>query len=129
MGDLTEHFSRHELACRCGCGQFNTRGRLLSTLEAIRDGVGKPVCIESGCRCAQRTADVGGKKDSAHLTGEAADIRAEGFSGPELGIVIKNLHRHGKLPYLRYCYLIRGRTNTCVHVGVDEKPRRGVFGF
>lgn len=36
MGNLTEHFSRHELECRCGCGLFNAKGRLLSTLEAIR---------------------------------------------------------------------------------------------
>lgn len=129
MGDLTEHFSRSELECRCGCGLFNAKGRLLSTLEAIRRAVGKSVHIESGCRCAEKNADVGGKPDSGHLTGEAADIWVEGLSNRDLGVVIKDLHRRKLLPYLRYCYLIRGRTNTRVHVGVDEKPRRGVFGF
>lgn len=129
MGDLTEHFSRSELECRCGCGLFNAKGRLLSTLEVIRRAVGKSVHIESGCRCAEKNADVGGKPNSGHLTGEAADIWVEGLSNRDLGVVIKDLHRRKLLPHLRYCYLIRGRTNTRVHVGVDEKPRRGVFGF
>ena len=85
MGDLTEHFSRSELECRCGCGLFNAKGRLLSTLEVIRRAVGKSVHIESGCRCAEKNADVGGKPNSGHLTGEAADIWVEGLSNRDLG--------------------------------------------
>ena len=127
MGDLTEHFSKHEFAC--GCGLMNVKGRLLVTLEAIREGVGKAVNIESGCRCPKKNNEVGGKTDSAHLDGEAADIWVDGLSGRELGTVVKSLHKKGKLPYLRYCYLIKGISHTRVHVGIDEKKRNGVFGF
>ena len=142
MGDLTEHFSRRELECSCKCGLLNVKGRLLVTLEAIREGVGKPVNIESGCRCTQKNKAVkgvqiskpvrgaeGGPQDSAHTRGEAADIWVKGLSNRDLGNIIKWLYRSGKLPYLRYCYLIKGTSNTRVHVGVDEKSRKRVFGF
>ena len=126
---LTEHFSRHEFECRCGCGLMNVKGRLLVTLEAIRKAVGLPVNIECGSRCEAHNKAVGGESNSAHLTGEAADIWVNGLSNRELGLVIKNLHKKSILPYLRYCYLIKGTSNTRGHVGVDEKPRSGVFGF
>lgn len=129
MGDLTAHFSRGELACKCGCGLMNVKGRLLVTLEAIRESVGKGVNIESGCRCTAHNKKVGGATNSAHLSGEAADIWVDGLSSRDLGQIIKWLYKKRKLPYLRYCYLIKGNSNTRVHVGVDEKPRNGVFGF
>jgi hypothetical protein len=128
MGDLTEHFSKHELKCSC-CGLMNVKGRLLLTLEAIREAVNLPVNIECGSRCPARNEAVGGVRDSGHLTGEAADIWVDRLSNRELGLVIKDLYREKKLPHLRYCYLIAGTTNTRVHVGVDDKPRSGIFGF
>ncbi|MDR2522991.1 MAG: hypothetical protein LBC93_04745, partial [Synergistaceae bacterium] len=33
MGDLTEHFSRREFECSCGCRRMNVKGRLLLTLS------------------------------------------------------------------------------------------------
>ena len=54
MGDLTEHFSRSELECRCGCGLFNAKGRLLSTLEAIRKAVGKAATQIGRASCRER---------------------------------------------------------------------------
>ncbi len=129
MGDLTGHFSKAEFECTCGCGLMNIKGRLVLTLEEIRSAVGQAVHIESGCRCPSRNSAVGGKPDSGHLTGEAADIWVDGLSNRDLGSVIKGLHRRQKLPYLRYCYLIAGTSNTRVHVGVDAKTRRSVFGF
>lgn len=142
MGDLTEHFSKHELECSCKCGLLNVKGRLLVTLEAIRSGVGKAVNIESGCRCTQKNKEAkgvqvsdpvrgaeGDSQDSAHTRGEAADIWVAGLSNRELGLVIKALYKKGKLPYLRYCYLIQGTSNTRVHVGIDEKRRINIFGF
>jgi uncharacterized protein YcbK (DUF882 family) len=129
MGDLTEHFSEKEFACSCGCGLMNVKGRLLLTLSAVREAVSLPVNIESGCRCEKRNIAVGGEKNSGHLTGEAADIWVNGLSNQELGTFIKRLRKEGSLPYLRYCYLIKGASNTRVHVGVDEKSRGGVFKF
>lgn len=128
MGDLTAHFSRREFACPC-CGQAGIRGRLLVTLETIREAVGSAVHIESGFRCPRHNAEVGGKPNSGHVSGEAADIWVDGWDNAKLGALISRLYEAGDLPYLRFCYLIQGTSATRVHVGVDEKPRRRVFGF
>ena len=80
MGDLSEHFSRSEFACQCGCGVCDVSPDLLRRLEHARDLAGISFSIRSGCRCLKHNADEKGKPDSAHLAGvpgeicEAADI-------------------------------------------------------
>lgn len=44
-------------------------------LDILRDECGFPLAVESGIRTPKHNKDVGGEDDSAHLTGEAADIR------------------------------------------------------
>ena len=129
MGDLTKHFSRREFVCRCGCGLMNVKGRLLLMLEVIREAADQAVHVGSGCRCRKRNSHVNGAANSAHLTGEAADIWVKGMGNRELGDLIKRLYEEGLLPFLRYCYLITGATGTSVHIGVDERPRSRVFAF
>ena len=36
MGDLTEHFSRSEFACKCNCGADGISEELVSKLELVR---------------------------------------------------------------------------------------------
>jgi zinc D-Ala-D-Ala carboxypeptidase len=43
-------------------------------LQNIRYAYGKPMHVNSGYRCSVHNAEVGGKPDSAHLRGFAADI-------------------------------------------------------
>jgi len=78
MGDLTPHFSRKEFACKCGCGSNDISLRLVATLETFRTLVGRPIRILSGCRCSSHNKQVGGKANSYHLIGRAADIRVDG---------------------------------------------------
>lgn len=129
MGDLSKNFSKRELACTDGCGFDTPKPALVETLQTIRDAVGKSVLIESGCRCAKRNAAVKGAANSAHLTGEAADIYVVGWSNRKLGDLVKSLYANGKLPHLQYCYLIVGNSRTRVHIGVDMRPRSRVFAF
>lgn len=81
MGDITQNFSRYEFACKCGCGYDNVRTKLVESLQILRDyiwmstGTELPIVIRSGCRCAEHNRRSKGKKSSAHLTGEAADIK------------------------------------------------------
>jgi hypothetical protein len=77
-----EHFYVHEFACRCGCGFGRNPGdvsaALISMLEAVRLNLGRPLFIDSGCRCVPHNRAVGGVDGSVHTLGEAADVRAIG---------------------------------------------------
>ena len=44
-------------------------------LDQIRSAYGKPIIITSGYRCPELNRKVGGKKNSQHLSGQAADLK------------------------------------------------------
>jgi len=79
MGDLSAHFSRRELQCRC-CGRLQIDSRLLDGLEKLRAQAGTPVVIHAGYRCPEHNAAVGGVPRSEHTLGLAADIVLPGLS-------------------------------------------------
>jgi len=83
MGDISEHFSRSEFACKCGCGFDTVDTQLLGYLEQIRAHFDRPVRINSGCRCNTHNTHAGGGANSQHLYGRAADIVVDGIS-PEI---------------------------------------------
>lgn len=80
MGNLSDHFSVNEFACRCGCGFSSVSPKLIALLESIRSNFNAPVNITSGCRCAAHNRAVGGVANSQHLQGTAADISVTGYS-------------------------------------------------
>lgn len=81
MGDLSLHFNRAEFKCKCGKCDFDTvDAELITMLEDIRIYFGRPVIINSSCRCAKHNEAVGGGKSSQHLFGRAADIVVKGFT-------------------------------------------------
>lgn len=90
MGDLSEHFSRHEFACR-HCGAAKVSCVLVQALEDLRSAIGRPIVIVSGYRCPRHNKAVGGATRSRHLYGDGVDIparlatpaqaRAAGFTG------------------------------------------------
>lgn len=75
MGDLSEHFSRHEFECQCGCGFDSVDSELITVLERIRNKYEQPVTITSGCRCNEHNNTVGGSDNSQHTKGKAADFK------------------------------------------------------
>ena len=85
---MNKYFQRSEFACKgttCGinggnCGFAAVDAELLAVLTDIRETYGKPVKITSACRCVNHNKNVGGKPDSMHIKGMAADIQVEGFS-------------------------------------------------
>ncbi len=82
-----KYFGRHEFACKCGkCGGYPVEPAeaLARVLDEIRERTGLPVYINSGIRCAQHNAAVGGASQSRHLYGDAADIRCPGKTTKEL---------------------------------------------
>jgi len=78
MGDLTTNFSRHEFACKCGCGYDTVDWELLQKLEEIRAVFDRRITVNSACRCPTHNAAVGGSDNSQHLFGRAVDIVVDG---------------------------------------------------
>jgi len=74
MGDLSEHFSRDEMACHCGCG-FNTiDAETLKLAEIAREFVGHPITPSSAARCVIHNHNAVGGVNSQHLFGRAMDL-------------------------------------------------------
>lgn len=78
MGDLSEHFSRRELACHhCGAlAPADVLAHLVRHLEQLRALVGRPLVVVSAYRCKRWNTRVGGARTSRHLFGDAIDLRA-----------------------------------------------------
>jgi uncharacterized protein YcbK (DUF882 family) len=114
MSKLSEHFDSSEFACHCGCG-YGTRpgdvsSELLDLLERMREDLGGPIHITSGCRCAVYNAQVGGVANSAHTRGTAADLRVQG--GSERRKLLDLAVMHWALGI--------GVANSFLHVDVDS---------
>jgi uncharacterized protein YcbK (DUF882 family) len=77
---LSTNFDSAEFACPCGCGFASPDPVLVASLQALRDDLGSPVVILSGCRCASHNAQIQGAKQSQHRLGKAADIRVPGMT-------------------------------------------------
>lgn len=69
-------FSDKELKCKCGCNKVDMDEDFMRMLNKARSIAGKPWKVNSAYRCAEHNAKVGGKKNSAHVLGCAADISA-----------------------------------------------------
>ena len=77
----SEFFDRNEFICLCGgkyCNGFPEEldPELLWVCNEIRRRLGVPVYVNSGVRCVQHNAAVGGATNSNHLYGKAADLRS-----------------------------------------------------
>ena len=71
---LSQHFSRKEFACKCGCGFDTVDVETLQLLEDLRQHFNTPIFINSACRCQSHNRNVGGSAKSQHVRGRAADI-------------------------------------------------------
>jgi uncharacterized protein YcbK (DUF882 family) len=76
VGDLSTNFSRHEFACKCGCGLDTVDYQTLAVLEDVRDEFGR-VAVSSGCRCESYNSAVGSSDTSQHPKCRAADFTTE----------------------------------------------------
>lgn len=112
---LSTHFSRHEFACKCGCGFAVVDAELLYVLEALRDYFAAPISIESGTRCVKHNAAEGGASSSKHLLGIAADIKIKGVAPNAVAEWLEKTFPD--------CYGI-GRYNTWTHIDVRSVKAR-----
>lgn len=87
-------FSPAEIACR-GTGKIKISRSAMTKLQALRNGLGAPMIINSAYRSPEHNRAVGGAKNSNHMHGVAFDVsmsnhnpaefeaaaRAAGFTG------------------------------------------------
>lgn len=80
LGELTasQTAARKGLSNEPDAAVLANLNRLAHTLERIRDLVGLPIVVSSGYRSPAVNKAVGGAKNSAHMTGCAADITCHG---------------------------------------------------
>lgn len=95
FGDLSTNFWKSEFRCHCKkCRRKKVRVSqlLIFKLEMSRVALGnKPIIINSGNRCPEENKRVGGHPDSAHITGEAADVRIKGVKPIDIGLVAEKI--------------------------------------
>jgi len=71
----SKYFSKDKMRwCPCGCG-MDVEEFVLRKFDLVRDYVGFPIHINSGARCDEYNAKIGGVKNSAHTRGTAMDVR------------------------------------------------------
>ena len=77
---ISQHFSRFEFVCHCGCGFDTVDSELLELLEKIRVHFGSPLVINSAARCLKHNRSIGSRDTSQHVQGKAADIAVKGVA-------------------------------------------------
>ena len=127
MTQLSEHFSLVELCASSTAqrlGIDNTPGletithltRLAAGLEKVRGALGgHPLHVDSGYRCPTLNRAVGGARNSAHMSGYAADFTCPDFGTPLQ--IVKQLVAAG----IRSDQIIQ--EGTWVHVSFDPAMR------
>lgn len=111
MGNLSQHFTTSEFACKDGCG-FGTNPEdvdplLLDILENVRAYFDKPVHVNCGCRCPKHNTEVGGEPHSYHMKGMAADIVVSGVPAHEVATYLETVYpdTHGIGRYKSFTHI------------------------
>jgi uncharacterized protein YcbK (DUF882 family) len=98
------YFSQKELACPC-CGECLLMGGFLDKLNNLRETLGHPLVVTSGCRCPKHNQFVGGAKKSLHLINSkettgmsgacAVDVSTRGWSDEKRATFLKTVRERG----------------------------------
>jgi uncharacterized protein YcbK (DUF882 family) len=97
------YFTMDEFKCKCGCGRHVTKmdSKFLRRLDRARAIAEYPFVITSGYRCPTYNMTIGGKKKSAHISGNAVDIRVQHSHARYKilhGLIMAEFHRIGVGP-------------------------------
>ena len=115
-GQITEHFSKKEFDCQCGCDAGPINRVLVEKLEQVRLEFGRGMRINSGIRCLPHNRKIGSKDTSSHIKCLAADVGCTSMED-----------RHKLLSiFLKYFKRV-GVHKLFIHVDVDPDKPDGVF--
>lgn len=98
---LTENFTLEEFACADGTPvpkAFVGAVTVLATnLQVLRNELGEAIHINSAYRTPAHNKAVGGKVNSQHIKGTAADITCRSKTPKQLAAIIEKLIASGKM--------------------------------
>lgn len=89
-----------------------------NVLQPARDDFGKPIHVNSGFRCKELNDKVGGKKNSYHLKGQAADLHVD---NEKEGFLLSALLLRSK--YTDLVLLEKRKGRYWIHVQWSMSPR------
>ena len=112
---ISQHFSREEFTCHCGCGFDTVDCGLLNILEMVRQHFHAALAINSAARCLEYNRKIGSKDTSQHVLGKAADITVKGVAPKEVADFVES-----KTPDIGGI----GRYKGFTHVDVRDKRAR-----
>ncbi|RLF87747.1 peptidase M15 [Thermococci archaeon] len=113
---LIKHFSEDEFKCPC-CGRCDMNPGFVFMLDTLREILGTPLVITSGFRCAKHNREIGGKENSAHLKGLAADI-----------LCVNSAHRYELIKHaLALGFRRIGIGKDFIHLDYDKEKPQGVI--
>ena len=116
---LSKNLSNEEIACRCGCGFGETFGelspQLVTGFQVLREVLGTPLHINSGCRCYSHNKAIGGAAKSQHLRGHALDLSSSEATPEEIAKAAESI------PILYNGGI--GRYDTFTHIDIGRKRR------
>ena len=110
MGDISKHFSRSEIACKCKdpkCTFASIDIEQLALLEKVREHFKKPIRVNSGCRCHYHNIDIGGAEYSKHRNANATDITIDGVTPSDIAHYANTImpDHGGIIIYETFCHL------------------------
>lgn len=110
------YFKTDEFKCSC-CNKVIVSGWLIHLLNKVRGTYGKPMIVNSGYRCKKHNKKVGGKDNSAHRRGTAADIKCT--NSVDRFKIIELAYEAG--------FKRLGLEGSFIHLDVDEELPQHVF--
>lgn len=113
--DNIKYFKKEEFTCKCGCGLNNINLKLVQIADEIREKIGVPLIVSSGCRCSKHNKNVGGVLNSRHISGKAVDLIAKGKDKNELLKLCQDYVNQGKA---RYTYTNNKNMGNAVHIDI-----------
>lgn len=78
------NFEPHEFRCHDGSAFMVLQTELLDALQELRNKLNRPIRINSAFRTVKHNSKIGGKQNSQHLLGKAADIVVPGVTTAQL---------------------------------------------
>jgi len=98
---LTNNFSKIEFESRDGTPMpplvLENIKELAENLQKIREFLKESIHINSAYRSSSHNAAIGGKPNSQHLLGKAADIAMKNFTSKDIIIVLERMILNGEL--------------------------------